>query len=269
MLLPKSPSIRIAGARLEDCLWLHSGVERPAEPMDSGEAYTENAHLPVGERRRLSQSELDSISSSWHWPPTRCISRLKIQDQAIGEMRRLEGTSASNPSSEQFAVQGLEFWQMLTKSCALSSLGPTQWLGISSRPSGLRTSTIDSTCGRRIGLHLDSWDQAPLRERDACRTRLCINLGVRTRSLLFVPYCIAEIVDALRSYPQVHNANIGGQFCEQYPEAPVLELEIPPGYAYLAPTENLLHDGSSEISPEYDLTAQWLGYIVHFASPAE
>jgi hypothetical protein len=148
-----------------------------------------------------------------------------------------------------------------------------QWLGVSRRPSGLRTSTFDSGIGRRIGLHLDSWDRIPIQRRDASRIRLCINLGTRMRSLLFLPYDIRIINDAVTGTSgdeDAHLGNIGGRFCNKFRETPVFELTVPPGHAYLAPTENIIHDGCSEPASGPDVTIAWMGFIVYsdsFSSP--
>jgi hypothetical protein len=125
----------------------------------------------------------------------------------------------------------------------------------------LRTSTFDASTGRRIGLHLDSWDRTPLDQRHASRTRLNINLGRRTRSLLFVPHDVRAITGMLADDPDAHSANIGERFCARFRDAPVLQLEIPPGWAYLAPTENIVHDGCSDPSDAPDVTVAWLGRI--------
>jgi hypothetical protein len=155
---------------------------------------------------------------------------------------------------------------MLCGSSSLSSLGPVQCLGISTRPGGLRTSTFDPATGLRIGLHLDSWDRTVLQKRHLARVRVCINLGLRTRSLLFLPYDIRTISEALAGNPGVPSANIGERFCSSFRDAPVLELDIPPGYAYIAPTENLVHDGHSERSATFDLTIAWLG-LINYSAP--
>jgi hypothetical protein len=131
----------------------------------------------------------------------------------------------------------------------------------------LKTSTFDVSIGRRIGLHLDSWDHAPLAARHAARTRLCLNVGLRTRSLLFLPHDIRAVAAALADDPVMHSANIGERFCARFPETPVLRLDVPPGWAYLAPTENIVHDGCSEPSEAPDSTVAWLGrigYSAHF-----
>ena len=37
---------------------------------------------------------------------------------------------------------------------------------------------------------------------------------------------------------------IGREFMERFPDVPVVRCRIGPGDAYIAPTENLVHDGS-------------------------
>ena len=89
------------------------------------------------------------------------------------------------------------------------------------------------------------------------------------RSLLFLPYDIRTINEALAGTAESVNAsngNIAGQFCREFPETPVFELNIPPGLRILAPTENIIHDGSSEPASVPDLTIAWLGFIVYSAS---
>jgi len=140
---------------------------------------------------------------------------------------------------------------------------------VSIRPSGLRTSTLDSSIGRRIGLHLDSWDRLPIQHRQASRIRLCVNLGTKLRSLLFLPYDIRSVKAALSKCAEeeeVHTGNIGERFCSAFRNAPVLELTVPPGHAYLAPTENIIHDGCSEPASAPDVTIAWLGFITYSAS---
>lgn len=38
---------------------------------------------------------------------------------------------------------------------------------------------------------------------------------------------------------------IGAAFMSTFPEDPIVRLRLRPGEAYIAPTENILHDGSS------------------------
>jgi hypothetical protein len=172
----------------------------------------------------------------------------------VDELRTLQTADGS--------TDGEKTWAWLCESTSLTTVGRTVSLGLSERPSGLRTSTFDAQANRRLGLHLDSWDRLPLHRRHAARTRLCVNLGRRNRSLLFLPYDVATIVDTLeRAGCRVDGSKLGGQFCAIFPDVPVLELVIPPGHAYLAPTDNLIHDGCSEPADGPDLTIAWLGFL--------
>jgi hypothetical protein len=256
-------SMRIARMNLAEYLWIHPGTEPPLQINDGGEPYEESAFVPVVERRKLSASELHAISSPWHWPSSSCISSFEINSGALSQMRRSE-VANFKVTSEESKAMGDSLWRLLCDSSPLSNVGPMQWLGVSRRPSGLRTSTFNADSGRRLGLHLDGWDRLPLHSRHLARNRLCINLGLKTRSLLFLPYDIKTIDEAATQPDEGSSAqrgNVGGRYCSKFPETPVFEIEIPPGHAYLAPTENIIHDGCSERSSGADVTVAWLGLI--------
>jgi hypothetical protein len=261
-------SICVGHTNLEEHLSLHPGTEPAPRPNDGGEPYTDDAYVPVVKRRLLSASELDAISSDWHWPSSQCISSFKIHDAALSHIKDVSAKRQDKVTKEYLAV-GDRLWTSVCEASPISSIGPMQWLGISRRPSGLRTSTLDAHIGRRIGLHLDSWDRAAISHRHASRIRLCINLGTHMRSLLFIPYDIKTIDDAISGTIKSesdHYGNIGHRFCREFRDAPVFELTIPPGFAYLAPTENIIHDGCSEPADGPDMTIAWLGFIVYSAS---
>lgn len=245
-------------------LWVHPGTEHPTKLHDQGEPYAESAFVPVFERRKLTITELEAISSQWHWPGSTCIASFSIKDDVVHEMHLSSNHDFDLATQEETKALGQRLWTSICDSSPIFSLGETRWLGFSRRPSGLRTSTFDVSTGLRIGLHLDSWDRIALSERNFTRNRLCINLGARSRSLLFLPSDVRSIIHSLTNDSTVHSANIGERFCRRFPEAAVLELEVPPGHAYLAPTENIIHDGHSEVSPSPDTTIAWLGHISYF-----
>lgn len=51
----------------------------------------------------------------------------------------------------------------------------------------------------------------------------------------------------IRSTPLIH------AFLRKYPEYPVMRLAVMPGEAYIAPTENMIHDGTTECMTVADL----------------
>ncbi|MEU2852391.1 hypothetical protein AB0K71_10855 [Streptomyces syringium] len=122
--------------------------------------------------------------------------------------------------------------------------------------------TTDNQSGRRIGLHLDNWDRLPYSAKDSARRRLCLNLGPGTRYLLLCPLDAQALgravhpddyadrhphTDDLRAYVAAGN------------RLQCLRIRLDPGDGYIAPTEYLPHDGSTESEPKPSSAAFWLG----------
>jgi hypothetical protein len=254
-------SVRVCAQHPSNSIYVHPGTELAGDVVaDGGESYAPSAYVPVKERRRLSETEVCAVSSNWHWPSSHCVSTFSIDETIVTALRALGESVDMTTASERL-------WSRLCETACVTNSGKVVCLGVSSRPSGLRTSTFDVSANHRLGLHLDSWDRLPLLRRFASRVRLCINLGSRNRSLLFLPYDVGTIAEAVEATGVVvDGAVIGSQFCRAFPDVPVLELVVPPGHAYLAPTDNLIHDGCSEPSAGLDVTIAWLGYIGYAAS---
>lgn len=123
------------------------------------------------------------------------------------------------------------------------------------------------------GLHLDSWDRLPLRFRHRSRNRLCINLGREPRYSLFINLTLMQMFhhlglrDPEDIYSDFRGLYLGHRFmkdrfmkaCSDYP---VVRLQINPGEAYILPTDNLLHDASTEAKHFPDITLTFLGHFL-------
>ena len=100
----------------------------------------------------------------------------------------------------------------------------------------------------RIGLHVDSWDQCAFDDLQNSSNRLSINLGPTDRYFIFVNLT-ASHMNALLKKTGVNVESsaslIGKSFMSTFPNYPVVRVRLRPGEAYIAPTENILHDGSS------------------------
>ncbi|BDC48877.1 hypothetical protein F183_A11930 [Bryobacterales bacterium F-183] len=151
-----------------------------------------------------------------------------------------------------------------TLTTVLNVDGPIELKGISMKAPGMSTVTVDNSSGLRVGLHLDSNDRKSVYERDQCRNRLSINLGLGSRYLLFQNLTVGEIIDLLGKkgmrdiHPQICSG-IARLFRATAPEVPVLRLRIDPGEAYVAPTENIIHDASTIGSTQNDFSLSLLG----------
>ncbi|WP_162689095.1 hypothetical protein [Streptomyces sp. ICC1] len=124
------------------------------------------------------------------------------------------------------------------------------------------TTTENYATGRLLGLHLDNWDKLPYAEKHTGRRRLCLNLGPGTR------YIILGNIDAQAVCRAVHPADS----TQRYPHTDdyrsyvasgrsirVFRIRLAPGEGYVAPTEYLLHDGSTEAENHPSAAAFWLG----------
>ena len=132
-------------------------------------------------------------------------------------------------------------------------------LGYGHTPPGFKTVTYDARAERFIGLHIDDLDEQPLRRREESTSRLCVNLGLSRRYLLFINLGVgrmAELLSAaqnltdclgLRPTPFIH------AFLRAFPEYPVVRLAVLPGEAYISPTENMIHDATTECMTDPDL----------------
>jgi hypothetical protein len=118
-----------------------------------------------------------------------------------------------------------------------------------------------------IGLHLDSMDRAPLRLRQRSRNRICINLGVEDRYFLFINLTMMNMFQALGLsdpqdiYRHYRAVTLGDEFMQSYPDYPVVRLTVAPGEAYIAPTDNIIHDATSEGKQYSDISLHLLGYF--------
>jgi hypothetical protein len=144
---------------------------------------------------------------------------------------------------------------------------PLTCIGHTTNRSGLRTTTIDSNTGKYIGLHVDNWDDGHRHDRDVSINRVSINTGEHPRYFLFLPLSVVEIAqlvpDAIASgsIELPDYSGLGRIFMERFPEFPVVRCRLDRNEAYIAPTENLVHDGSSEGQDTFDRQFTILGHI--------
>lgn len=132
-------------------------------------------------------------------------------------------------------------------------------IGFARNPPGLPTvSRTGRGSGDFLGLHLDDWSGVAADGRAHTLSRISVNLGTEERHLLicrqpftrmYAWHVAAGGAPDLRPY-----SRIGAAFLSAHPETEILILGVPPGWAYLAPTENALHDASTLEMGSEDLT---------------
>lgn len=136
-----------------------------------------------------------------------------------------------------------------------------QYIGHALAKPGMLTTTDNFQDGRRIGLHLDNWDKLTYETKPNGRRRLALNLGPGTRYIILgvldaQAVCRAVRPDAYAThYPHTDDYRA---YAAGHPSLCV-RIRLAPGEGYIAPTEYLLHDGSTEGQGESSAMAFWLG----------
>ncbi len=120
-------------------------------------------------------------------------------------------------------------------------------------PRNLRTVTFNPRENRYLGLHLDSWEKKSLDELAEVRNRMCINLGLSPRYFLFINLEIKQLQLLLDKPYETRARSLIHEFLTNYADYPVIRIRLDPFEAYIAPTENLIHDGSSEDQKHQDV----------------
>ncbi|MER7845011.1 hypothetical protein ABTZ03_13835 [Kitasatospora sp. NPDC096077] len=143
-------------------------------------------------------------------------------------------------------------------------------LGQAASPAKALTTTPNYQDGRRIGLHVDNWDRLDYDSKDTGRRRLCFNLGPGACYLLLADLDIRTICRTLYSDPgsrYPHTDDLRA-YVASHRSLRVLRIRLDPGEGYIAPTELLPHDGSTEGQSEPSTAAFWLGHWPRGVLPA-
>jgi hypothetical protein len=138
--------------------------------------------------------------------------------------------------------------------------------GIRFNRPALSTVAVHPTTNRFVGLHVDDFHPEQWESRHLAPNRIAINLGTQDRFFLFVnlPMLdIAQIVGYNRNGTAYRPGCtlIGRKFLSENPDYPVIKLRLRPGEGYLAPTENMLHDGTTVGMTRLDVSVSLHGSV--------
>ena len=137
--------------------------------------------------------------------------------------------------------------------------------GVRVNPPGLPTVTIDSRSGNLVGLHVDNWVNSPLAERDSSPGRIAMNLGLEDRYLIYVNLPLTRIWQLAHAPADANAAlfepDIITRFVRSCPTYPAVRIRIAPGEAYIAPTDNIIHDGSTAGMTQWDFFFTVIGHF--------
>jgi hypothetical protein len=238
--------------------------------FDDGIAFLPRSpwRIPTKEEFELLLVSATEIAGGKSLAPGAWVRVFKVPDSVLAPIRELGISSVSDPGHHQQIMEHEGYPAALMQIARYSALwarsvAGLQVLGTVFKPAGLTTVSFDADNHCYVGLHLDNWDRLPVERRHEARERININLGSQVRSLLFINLSLTQMATlcGLSGPALTDYMRIGSTFMRQYPTYPVVRLNIRPGEAYLAPTENILHDGCTLDMPTQDVSLQILGHF--------
>jgi hypothetical protein len=240
-----------SGTRLAD---MHETTD-----LIHGATYEEGARLPREPWRRPTEEEHESlIVAEVPSDMASSVAIVKLPGEFSDDLRQ----AIRSRKAESYEANLLHPLQTI---CELGE--PLHCLGLNQQPGNLKTATINRDIGRYIGLHVDTWDGRNLESLHLATNRICINVGQNERYFLFLPISLKAIASVLSKemgpaweMPRRYTV-IARHFMERFPDMPVVRCRLAPGEAYVAPTENLVHDGSSVGQSDLDELFTLRGHI--------
>lgn len=252
-------------------LWIDSGTVS-CQKFAPTQEYSKDAFVPLEDWRELSPEEQSLLYASTASKPkdnSHHVGIIKIPESVLEPLEDLGASFIATPQDcQRFTQEPLypKAIQSIAKFASLLSKDdrPFKIHTITTNPPGLPTVTYDRVRHCYIGLHLDSWDKLSLDKRHLSTNRICINLGLEDRYFLFIDLSLLKMFEFARygsdnsrescweervlhpsELAQIDPTSIRKLFLERYPNYPVIKVRVSPGEAYIAPTENTIHDAST------------------------
>ena len=203
------------------------------------------------------------------------IQIIRVPDEIFGlfEPARSASTSATDDRLKQYTRSGecqehirrtVDYVRTLT----WPELTKLERAGVFFKRPGLPTTTPRDS-SELLGLHIDTvYVGVPLQQRKYSPRRICINLGLNDRCLLFLTLGVDQIQQILADNGIDYIEPTGQStydfrraFMANFPHTPVIKVRIRPGEAYLAPTENMIHDGCTVGQRSFDVQFSVCGHF--------
>jgi hypothetical protein len=266
--------LRIAGPHAGDPDWPPAqirvyatcGVEAAAGRTVGSLAYRPGALVPVSAWRHASVAELATLMTKDEAAPVGNTIDVLPAPAGLLAAFRASGFGAGRSLTQCEAALLEPIYQNTLHDAlpwledVITSADGLQLLGTCVQPGNLYSTTthVDPDGLESFsGLHVDNWDKLVPGQRHRARRQMSINLGAHDRFLVFV----ATSVDALARTIQGDRGYIGyaTALFDLAPETTIFKVRIRPGEMYLAPTDNLIHDGTTAGSSGPDVTLNLRG----------
>jgi hypothetical protein len=269
--------IDLSGSRLgpEARLSLSAGVRAAAGDDVGGHRYCASALIPAEPWRSPTGAEFALLlGTHGSASPGAWVSIVTIPREVLGAFDELRSrVLAADSLDHANSMLADPIWKRALDAFVIYAGGfgsqldaSSDRLGIRANAPGLPTVTIDYAASCLIGLHLDSWFNDPLERRHLAPNRVVANLSMEPRYLVYLNLPLrrlgqlvlsgeAEKADCVSHY-------VARKFMLRNPFYPIVRVRLLPGEAYVAATENMIHDGSTLGMTTWDIHLAILG---HFA----
>ena len=206
-----------------------------------GDVASEAANQRVALSNAVTIIHVDERVRSWYWS---------------------EGTKLINGACTADARSAV-LWELAERVVqALSNSGirtiALRSCDLQTTPAHQRSTAYDYITNTYVGLHVDNHDHLPARERSAGFQVVALNVGTRERYLDFVNLSVPGLLEGLE--PGAFDDNNPGfarrlvhDFFARRPNHQILRLRLPPDYAYIAVTQNFIHDGATNCVGDDDV----------------
>lgn len=231
---------------------ISQGTYKTKNEKQNNLMYDSEAFLPTEPWREPNQEELNAIcSTNKPFSNLNYVTKSNLEDEKLQPLRDYIESKNRNPEqlSNQIEINNLSKGVIKMLSDQYYFNEEVVINGLAINPPKLKTVTYDKKNEIYLGLHLDSWEGFPLERRCYSKNRISINIGNQDRYLLFINLPLVTIANlltkSLNEAKQIPKQKLCKMFMLEYPEYPVIRLKIKPSEYYIAPTDNLIHDGST------------------------
>jgi hypothetical protein len=218
--------------------------------------YEDNARVPNplwSECSRTTFRDMVDVSDEWGHGRSLCFGM--IQPQLLVRLRDALKYSSSTDAARWRGKEGADTGAVENAVEMLSEIvefsGDIIFHGISIDAANQLTVSRDEITYKKIGLHMDNWDRMEVSNRDDALNRISVNIGCGDRAFMFIPFRGSRMRQLIEDagYCFDSDGQRGRQLMTLWPTLPVIKVVLGPGCYYIVPTDNVIHDGSTEGLP--------------------
>jgi hypothetical protein len=247
-------------------------ISEGVELMES-EDYLPESYVPKEDFRQVTHRELvilEGKDNTENYAENLAILKLPNSFKTVIENLNMDGATSQNDLHTTIGTQKELSKQLnielnnFIEPC-LTSIKHKKVFGIFWLKTNIRTVGIQETTKKHMGLHLDSGTTLPIQEYHQAPNRVCINIGKSTRYLLLINKTAKQLLEMIAEKMDTSHINsqedIMKAFFKNYPDYPVIKIALNPFEAYIAPTDNVIHDGTTVGMTSPDITIVLFGFF--------